>query len=223
MDNFSEFVLFEYQKMHPKLDGIMLGDEFKKACLKTFKQSLYIQEMPAEILLSALSHKSFINEMSFELNNYERLEFLGDSLLELFVSEQLYKMHPVLKEGELSKLRSSIVNEEVLARVAMDIGLSKLILLGKGEIKERGFEKSSLLCNVFESLLGAIYISGGQAKAFAYLEAVLLAPKYANIWREESLKFFDAKSNLQEEIMKIYKTNPEYKSVEVEDGERKKV
>jgi ribonuclease-3 len=221
MDNLSEFVLFEYHKLHPKLTASELAGELNPRILKSFKEPNFIQDINQEVLLNALGHKSFVHELKADLDNYERLEFLGDALLDLFVSEKLYVLYPELKEGELSKLRSNIVNEDTLSEIAIYLGLDKLVLLGKGELKEKGYEKKSILCNVFESLLGAIYLAQGQMAAFNYLETVLFYPKFKQLWDQASLKFFDAKSTLQEEVMKIYKSTPEYKSKEIEKDKNK--
>jgi ribonuclease-3 len=221
MDNLSEFVLFEYQKLHPKLNAVDLACELIPYINKFFKEARLIEAIKPEVILSALSHKSFVHELKADIENYERLEFLGDAFLDLYVSEKLFAQYPDLKEGQLSKLRSNIVNEETLSSIAIYLGIDKIVLLGKGELKEKGNEKNSILCNVFESILGAVYLSQGVNGAYTYLDKVLFYPKFKSIWDQESLKFFDAKSTLQEEVMKIYKTNPEYKSEEVEEDKTK--
>lgn len=221
MDNLSEFVLFEYQKLHPKLTASDLAAELNPKILKLFREPNSIQDLNPEVLLKALCHKSFVHEIKSDLENYERLEFLGDALLDLYVSEKLYTQYPDLKEGDLSKLRSNIVNEDTLSQIALHLKLDKIVLLGKGELKEKGFEKKSILCNVFESLLGAIYFCQGQKLAFEYLSTILFHSKFKSMWDESALKFFDAKSTLQEEVMKMYKTTPEYISEEVEEDKTK--
>ena len=178
MDNLSEFVLFEYQKLHPKLNAVDLACELIPYINKFFKEARLIEAIKPEVILSALSHKSFVHELKADIENYERLEFLGDAFLDLYVSEKLFAQYPDLKEGQLSKLRSNIVNEETLSSIAIYLGIDKIVLLGKGELKEKGNEKNSILCNVFESILGAVYLSQGVNGAYTYLDKVLFYPKF---------------------------------------------
>ncbi len=110
------------------------------------------------LALSAITHKSFVAEYDKNLEDYEVLEFLGDAVLSLIVSEILIKKYPQAKEGELSQLRSAIISETFLAKLARKIDLQNVVLLSKGEISQRGMERDSLLCDVFEAIFGAIYV-----------------------------------------------------------------
>jgi len=222
MTSLSEFVLFEYQLMHPHLDGEMLIEVMLEQLKKSFKHYQLINSLDPSLILQALSHRSFVNEMRIDLEDYERLEFLGDAALDLFVSEKLIEMYPELTEGKLSKLRSNIVNENTLSRLASHMELDKFILLGKGELKEGGLKKSSILCNVFESLLGAVFMQNGYDKACEYLEPLLMTPENQILWDKNELDNFDAKSKLQEVIMQEFKKHPEYKSSEVKIENEKK-
>ena len=113
-----------------------------------------------ELLNLALTHRSFAYENG-NLPTNERLEFLGDSVLGVVITETLYVTHPDLSEGRLAKLRAAVVNARALAKVARTIGLGEHILLGKGEESTGGREKASILSDTVEALIGAVYLSGG--------------------------------------------------------------
>lgn len=113
-----------------------------------------------ELLLRALTHRSFAYENG-GLPTNERLEFLGDSVLGVVVTETLYRVHPDLSEGRLAKLRAAVVNARALAEVAREIGLGEHILLGRGEETTGGREKASILSDTVEAVIGAIHLSGG--------------------------------------------------------------
>lgn len=114
-----------------------------------------------DLLIEALTHRSFANEHP-GTRNYERLEFLGDAVLELVATETLYKAHPNYTEGQMSKIRSKVVSEESLAEIARDkLKISPMILLGIGERRDGGADKDSILCDIVESLFGAIFVEYG--------------------------------------------------------------
>lgn len=117
-----------------------------------------------KLLKCALTHKTYAFEASMPLEYNERLEFLGDSILNFIVAEQLYKTNKFFSEGELTRRRSIIVNNNFLADKARNLGLGKFLLLGKGEKKQRGSKNSTNLANALESLIGAIYLDGGIRK-----------------------------------------------------------
>ncbi len=116
--------------------------------------------MDPDLLVLALTHRSFAYEAG-GLPTNERLEFLGDSVLGVVVTDRLYHAHPDLPEGELAKMRAACVSQRALAVVAREIGLGPCILLGKGERATGGNDKDSILCDAFEAILGAIYLSHG--------------------------------------------------------------
>ncbi|MDO4265711.1 MAG: ribonuclease III [Eubacteriales bacterium] len=124
-----------------------------------------------DLLKQALTHPSYSGEMRWgrERSN-QRLEFLGDAVLEMIVSDYLYRTHPQVEEGELTRMRSSLVFEAALTVCAKDIGLGDFIYLGKGEDISAGREKPSILSDTFEALIGAIFLDGGyeEAKRFIY-------------------------------------------------------
>ncbi|MDO4606930.1 MAG: ribonuclease III [Bowdeniella nasicola] len=113
-----------------------------------------------EILVLALTHRSFAHEAGGIPTN-ERLEFLGDSVLGYIVTDHLYRSYPRRSEADLSKIRSGVVSQEALSRVARSIGVGPCILLGKGEIKTGGAERNSILCDTMEALIGATYLTNG--------------------------------------------------------------
>jgi ribonuclease-3 len=113
-----------------------------------------------EMLVLALTHRSFAYENG-GLPTNERLEFLGDSVLGIVVTDRLYRDHPDLAEGDLAKMRASCVSQRALAVVARDLGLGAYVLLGKGEISTGGSDKDSILCDTLEALFGAIYLAHG--------------------------------------------------------------
>ncbi|BAR07151.1 Ribonuclease III [Scardovia inopinata] len=118
-----------------------------------------------DLFVEALTHRSFTNEHPLA-HNYERLEFLGDAVLELVITETLYKNHPTYSEGQMSRIRSKVVSEESLSEIARDkLKISQFILLGIGEQRDKGAYKPSILCDVVESLIGAVFIEQGIDKA----------------------------------------------------------
>lgn len=117
-------------------------------------------ELDPEMVILALTHRSFAHEQD-NLPNNERLEFLGDAVLQLIVTERLYKTYPSHPEGHLAKMRSATVSQPALARVARDINLGEFILLGRGEEKTKGREKDSILSDTVEAMIGATYLCHG--------------------------------------------------------------
>lgn len=143
-------------------------------------------------LKCAISHSSYVNELKVnKWENYERLEFLGDAVLELITSNFLYTNHPDMPEGEMSKLRASLVCESSLAFTAKKMEIGKYILLGKGEDSSGGRNRNSLLSDVFEAIIGAVYLEFGFETAKEYVERVLL-----NDISENQI-FVDSKSRMQ--------------------------
>ena len=117
-------------------------------------------ELDPEMVILALTHRSFAHEQD-NLPNNERLEFLGDAVLQLIVTARLYKTYPSHPEGHLAKMRSATVSQPALARVARDINLGEFILLGRGEEKTKGREKDSILSDTVEAMIGATYLCHG--------------------------------------------------------------
>ncbi len=136
--------------------------------LKEFENSLGYQFHNIQLLDIALTHSSYANERHGNFRHNERLEFLGDSVLGLVISEYLYTNFPELAEGSLAKIKSQVVSEFCLAKAARRIGLGQLMLLGKGEEHTGGRDRDSILADAFESVIAAIFLDGGldQARRF---------------------------------------------------------
>lgn len=162
-----------------------------------------------ELLVQAMTHKSFSNEQgqSAESHN-EKLEFLGDAVLALILSEFLMEIFPTDSEGNLSKKRASLVNETVLAQIAQGLHLSEKILLGKGEVLSQGNQKPRLLASAYEALLGAIFIDGG----YDSVKPIVLAHfKEVLKTMDTSEDFYsDFKTRLQEAAQADLKATPIY-------------
>ena len=167
-----------------------------------------------ELLVQALTHSSYANERRInKVNNYERLEFLGDAVLELVSSEFLFEKHPQLPEGDLTKMRASMVCEPALAFCARDIRLEEFILLGKGEESTGGRQRDSITSDVMEAVIGAIYLDGGMTPARAYIDRFILSDL------EHKRLFYDSKSNLQEVVQGKLKKDLEYELLDVQGPE----
>ncbi|HET9473411.1 MAG TPA: ribonuclease III [Steroidobacteraceae bacterium] len=143
------------------------------------------------LFVIALTHRSA------EGPNNERLEFLGDSVLNLLLSERLYREFPGASEGDLSRLRARLVSEEPLAEIAQAMQLGELLLLGSGELKTGGFRRQSILADAFEALCGALYLDGGLDTVRTYL-GPMFEPRIAALPEPSTLK--DAKTRLQEHL-----------------------
>ena len=149
------------------------------------------------LLKQALTHSSYANEQKIRKNgDYERLEFLGDAVLEMISSEFLFKEHPDMPEGKLTKLRSSLVCEPALAQCAKEIDLGSYMLLGKGEEATGGRYRESITSDVMEALIGALYLDGG----FQVVRNFILKFILSDI--ENRILFYDSKTVLQEIIQK---------------------
>ncbi|MCR4792450.1 MAG: ribonuclease III [Lachnospiraceae bacterium] len=166
-----------------------------------------------DLIIQALTHSSFCNEQLIcKTGDYERLEFLGDAVLECVSSEFLYGSYPEKKEGELSKIRASMVCEPSLAFCARDIRLGEFIRLGRGEERTGGRERDSIISDVMEAIVGAIFLDGGFENARSFIHRFILSDL------ENKQLFFDSKSNLQEFVAKNLKKELEYVTEE-ESGE----
>ena len=163
--------------------------------LKAFEDIIGYQFNDRKLLRHALTHSSFANEKRLnKLDNNERLEFLGDAVLELVSSEYIFRNNPKMPEGDMTKLRARLVCEQMLAQCATDIRLGDFILLGKGEAATGGRERHSILSDALEAVIGAIYLDGGFTNAKEFIiNFILLDLKNKDL-------FFDSKTILQEII-----------------------
>jgi ribonuclease-3 len=176
---------------------------------------LNYQFINTHLLITALTHKSFYNECveKTKLEHNERLEFLGDALLESVVTMELFERFKNASEGELSKLRSSLVNEASLCELALYLQLDKYIKLGVGEQKNDGSRKPSILSNTFEAVLGAVFLDSSHGKlvdVFKQLISRYEAENGVSFYSLEKLKSFDSKTKLQEICHKLYQKAPKY-------------
>lgn len=163
------------------------------------------------ILSEAVRHSSFVNERAIpDMRDNERFEFLGDAVLSLAVGHILMERHPELKEGDLTRIRSSLVNETQLASLAQALNIGSHILLGKGEFLTGGHHKTSILADTMEAIIAAIYLDGGYGAAHAMIEQ-LFSDLFDAVG--EGVPFLDYKSELQEVVQLLHKPAPEYRII----------
>ena len=162
------------------------------------------------LLNKALTHKSYANEIDIPVKNNERFEFLGDSVLDLIVSHYMILEYDDLAEGALSKIRAAVVNEACLAKLAKDMDLGQYLLLGKGEHFSGGRQKSSILANAFEALVGALFCDSNLETVSKILMPTLIIEidKY-----KDTCKLRDFKSDLQEYTQDKLTCIPSYQVV----------
>lgn len=182
--------------------------------LQTLQQQLGYHFQNKELLIEALTHKSYKQPY-----NNERLEFLGDAVLDLIVGEYLYKKFRDFDEGKLSKMRASLVNEDGFTRLANHLNLGEYIYLSNAEENNSGRTKSSLLSNAFEALMGAIYLESGLVKVQEITIRLL-----ENVHDDISLDslFKDYKTSLQELTQAHYGITPEYQLIAAHGPDHKK-
>jgi ribonuclease III len=162
------------------------------------------------LLTRALTHRSYLNENPESIEDNERLEFLGDAVLDFLVGAWLYNRFPEMTEGNLTRLRSALVRTENLAQFAIKIGLGKVVLLGRGESEGGGRERPALLCGAFEAFIGALFLDQGIQNVQLFI-APMLETASAQILRGNKDK--DPKSLLQEWAQSQGLGTPNYKTV----------
>lgn len=174
-----------------------------------------------KLLKKAMTHRSYLNENREEqLESNERLEFLGDAVLELIISSRLYKEFPEKTEGELTGIRSAIVRTESLANESRRLGLGENLLMSKGEEDSGGKDKDYLLANTYEAVLGAIYIDQGLEICKDFVQRTILK-QLPNIIENEL--FIDPKTKAQELIQARYKLTPTYSVIKEEGPDHDKL
>ncbi|MDP3729784.1 MAG: ribonuclease III [bacterium] len=182
----------------------MNTEELEKIIGYTFTTKIVLQE--------SLTHRSYLNENpKWRFSHNERLEFLGDAVLELLTTEILYHSYPDDDEGKMTALRASLVNYVMLAQVARDIGLEKFLLLSRGEAKDMGRAREVIIANAIEALIGALYLDGGYPAAKSFIEKFVMT-HLDEVLADGSYK--DAKSSLQEKTQADQKMTPVYKVLE---------
>ena len=176
--------------------------------MKDLQKNLAHEFKDLDLLELAFVHRSFVNEHRDAKESNERLEFLGDAVLELVTTEFLFQEFPGKTEGELTALRSALVKGETLAEISRELDLGTHLKLSKGEARSGGSDKPYLLANVFEAVLGAVYLDGGFEKAREVVHEFLF-PKLPKII--ESNAQVDAKSEFQELAQARLAITPDYK------------
>jgi ribonuclease-3 len=165
-----------------------------------------------KLLQQAFTHSSYVNENKQAKHN-ERLEFLGDAVLELAVTQYLYEQYPNRPEGELTKMRASIVCEPSLNTLAVQQNFGAYLLLGRGEESTGGRSRPAILADVFEAFIGALYLDQGFEVVISFLQSSL----FKKLQQDESIRMIDAKSQLQEFAQQNNLGKPDYQLV-MEDG-----
>lgn len=185
-----------------------------------FEQTIDYSFINKELLLQSLTHSSYANENKrFQLQSNERLEFLGDAILDLIISEHIYEKYPQMPEGELTKLRASVVCEPMLAEGARKIHIGEFLYLGKGEDVTGGRTRDSILADAFEAVVGAVYLDGGMERARDHVLRIMI-PMIEKIQTNSIYK--DYKTQLQEIVQKNSKTPIEYSIVNEEGPDHNK-
>ncbi len=211
--------------MHTNIDSVISDFSHLTALLEQTPQILTLLKTinykfnSNDLLFQAIGHSSFGHEVLGDSSkSYETLEFLGDSVLGLIITEMLQQKYPTLSEGRLSKFRASLVNEQSLVKLASSINLESVILVGKGELSNEGNKRDSVMADVFEALLGAIYKDSSLESVKEVLVTIIdlfeqkSGTQFFNV---DNIIQFDSKTRLQELTMALFKTLPSYKSVEV--------
>lgn len=183
----------------------------RKEELNRFQKKIGYQFKEPKLLQEALIHSSYSNENPDAPRCNERLEFLGDAVLELLVSDLLFRKYPNLPEGVLTKKRSQIVCEPSFAYIGKRLHIPEYLLLGKGEEATGGRERKSIIADAFEALCGAVYLDGGMKFLQEYLEIYL--EEIIRQELEEEVAFVDYKSRLQELMHRMSAKPPEYRVV----------
>lgn len=188
-------------------------DEFKQKNNITFTNNTLLEQ--------AFIHRSFINENPRTgLVHNERLEFLGDAVLELIVTEYLYSKYPHQNEGDLTAYRSALVNAVTLGELASDLGFNDMMKLSKGEAKDVHRARSSILADAYEAFVGALYLDQGYTNVKTFITVTLLG-KTEDIIRRGLYK--DAKSYVQEKAQEFYSFTPSYKVLSEEGPDHDKI
>ena len=188
-----------------------MSDELQTKLGYTFKRHT--------LLRSALTHSSFAHEQKLSpTESNQRLEFLGDAVLELCISDVLYHRYADMDEGELTKKRATFVCESTLAEIARKLGLGNFLLLGQGEAREGGREKDSILADAFESILGAVFLDGGIEETSNVVRNL-----FEPIMDKKSKQMTDSKSLLQEILQKQSKTTAMYEIIQEEGPPHQKI
>jgi len=183
----------------------------KEKDFNEFEEKIGIKFNDQNFLKQAFTHRSFLNEnKNFKSGHNERLEFLGDAVLELVTTDFLYTKYPEKNEGDLTSIRSALVNAQTCAEVAAEIKVNDFLLLSRGEAKDEGRARQYILTNALEAIIGSIYIDSGYEKARDFI-LKYITPKTEQIVAEEL--WVDAKSKFQEKAQDIESITPSYQTI----------
>lgn len=197
-------------KRNRRAPAVSLRPERKKE-LQLFERHAGIRFRDLEFLNQAFTHRSFANELGESTENNERLEFLGDSVLGLAVSEYLYESLPDQPEGELARIKSFVVSEASLSEIARKLRVDNYILIGRGEEYSGGRSKKAILADCLEAIIGAYYLDSGFQPSRLFVHQMLI-PEINKVLENKHAK--DYKTMLQEYVQKRMKTYPRYKVVQ---------
>ncbi|MGO9410176.1 MAG: ribonuclease III [Spirochaetia bacterium] len=197
-------------KRNRRAPAVSLRPERKKE-LQLFERHAGIRFRELEFLNQAFTHRSFANELGESTENNERLEFLGDSVLGLAVSEYLYTSLPDQPEGELARIKSFVVSEASLSEIARALRVDNYILIGRGEEYSGGRSKKAILADCLEAIIGAYYLDSGFQPSRLFVHQMLI-PEINKVLENRHAK--DYKTLLQEYVQKRMKTYPKYKVVQ---------
>ena len=164
-----------------------------------------------ELITRAFTHTSYVNEHRCALEDNERLEFMGDAVLQIWVSDKLYAINPPIKEGKMTTKRANLVCEKALASYVLEFGLNEFLLLGQGEEKTGGRTRNSVMADMFEALTGAIYLDAGYENASKFLE--LTIAKHIDTGEDDEV---DYKTKLQEYVQADSRKAIVYETISVE-------
>ena len=179
--------------------------------ISLFESAIGVSFSDKSIITQAFTHRSYINENpNTGLSHNERLEFLGDAVLELVITDYLYKKYPDRAEGELTSYRSALVNAVIISEIASVLGMNDYLLLSRGEAKDMGKARTYILANTYEAVVGAIYLDQGYDSAKDFI-LKSLAIRTEEIVKNKLWK--DPKSFVQEKAQEVYNVTPSYKVI----------
>lgn len=197
-------------------DTIQHNDKRKEKRIATIQidrlqKAIRVKFKNRNLLRRALTHRSYVNESGGGIMDNERLEYLGDSVLGLVVNEYLFREYEQYREGELAKIKSAVVSEATLSKLARGIDLGRFIFMGRGEEHSGGRDRSSILANTIEAIIGALYLDSGLKTCRKFILSLLRD----EIGMVNSLTYLrDPKTALQEYVQKKYKERPVYRVIE---------
>jgi len=202
-------------------DNTATGNRDPSITLESLQQALGYSFLDPDLLRCALTHPSYVNEHpEGETGDNQRLEFLGDAVLDFVAGAWIYRHYPDFHEGRMTRLRAALVRTNTLARFAERLGIGAALWLGYGEEEAGGREREANLCDAFEAVVGALYLDGGLAVVEAFIELLIGPVAEATLAAEADL---DAKSRLQEWSQAKLRATPHYRIVAEEGPDHAKI